>query len=424
MATAKTADVGLRGALALALAGVLVLLTGCAGEPATEARQDRPPRTLEPVFDGVPALPPADMSGDGPGTLVDAQPLQFMESFDQISAAAVKMTYRSTSGLDDRPTEVSGVVVVPAGPPPRGGWPVLAVGHILTGIIPQCAPSLAAELGGYASILSVFVSKGYVVAMSDYEGLGVDGLQHLPLQAATLGNNLIDSVRAARRIVPTASNRWAAYGIGEGGLASWAAADLASTYGAGTQMVGAVALSPYANMSGMAEAAAAERLPREQYYLYLSVLQSLSNAPPQFDTGEYTTPFARESVDVTGKCAPLDVGSLADAAAPLSPADIRPRNEAAVERFRDQIGSAAVPLASSGPAAPVLVVYATEDPSVSAQSIADAARTACQRGNPVEVNRRVGDANTSNDLVTQLSIGWLEQRFDGQALVDPCVGVT
>lgn len=412
-----------RWGTALLVAALLTPVAACAPEPSSEPGASRPTRTLEPVFDGAAVLPPADMSGEGPGTLVDAQPLQFMESFDQNSAAAVKMTYRSTSGLDNRPTEVSGVVVVPPGPPPRGGWPVLAVGHILTGTIPQCAPSLASELGGYASILSVFVSKGYVVAMSDYEGLGLEGQQHLPLQAATLGNNLIDSVRAARRVVPTASDRWAAYGIGEGGLASWAAADRASTYGAGLNMVGAVALSPYANMSGMVDAAVAGTLPREQYYLYMSVLQSLANSPAQLDPDEYSTPFARENVDVSAKCAPLDTGSLVDAVAALSPDDIRPRSAAAASRLRDEINSAAVPLDSGGPAAPVLVVYATEDPTVTSQSIADAARAACDRGNPVEVNRRVGDTTTSNDLVTQLSLSWLEQRFDGQALVDPCVGV-
>jgi hypothetical protein len=80
-------------------------------------------------------------------------------------------------------------------------------------------------------------------------------------------------------------------------------------------------------------------------------------------------------------------------------------------------------LNSDGPAAPVLAVYATEDPTMNWQWIADAARTACQRGNPVEVNRRIGDPNTSNDLVTQLALGWLQQRFDGQRLADFCVGV-
>ncbi len=175
---------------------------------------------------------------------------------------------------------------------------MLAVGHVLTGIIAPCAPSLADELGGYSAILQDIVSNGYAVAMSDYEGLGLEGLQHLPLQAATLGNNLIDSVRAARHILPTASTRWAAYGIGQGGLAAWAAADRASTYGAGLEMVGAVALSPFASMSGIADAAEQGTLAREQYYLYLAVVQSFANSPARLNVDDYTTPRVKENVDV------------------------------------------------------------------------------------------------------------------------------
>ena len=376
------------------------------------------------MFDGAPVLPAPDMTGDGPGTLVEVKPLQDSVAFDQVSATAVRVVYRSTSGIDDSPTEVSGVVVVPPGDPPRGGWPILAVGHVLTGLIPQCAPSLAEELGGYSSALSVFLSSGYVVAMTDYQGLGVDGFQHMPLQAATLGKNLIDSARAARHVLPTASTKWAAYGIGEGGLAAWAAADQASTYGEGLEMVGAVALSPYANLSGMAEAAEQGVLPREQYYLYLAALQSLADSSAGLNLDDYTTPRVRENLDLTTKCAPLDVGSQMDAVSSLQPDDIRPRDEAAAARLREEIASTAVPLDTGGPAAPVLVVYATEDPTVSASSINDAARSACERGSPVEVDRRIGDTNTANDLVTQKAFGWLQQRFDGQGLADPCVGVT
>lgn len=411
----------------LLCAGLLALLTGCAHPaPPPPSAADRPPRTLEPLFDGAPVLPPADMSGTGPGSLVDAQPLQFSEGIDQVSATAVKMTYRSTSGLDGRPTEVSGVVVVPPGKPPRGGWPILAIGHLLTGIIPQCAPSLASELGGYASVLSVFATAGYVVVMSDYEGLGVasQGLQHLPLQATTLGNNLVDSVRATRRIAPETSTKWAAYGIGQGGLASWAAADLASTYGAGLDMVGAVALSPLANMSGMVDLAERGELPRELYYTYLMVLAAQANSPQQLDLGEFEAPRVRDLVDVTARCAPLDTDSLVKAVEPLGPDDIRPRDPAAADRLRSQIAAAAVPLDAGGPAAPVLAVYATEDPTVPGQWIEDAARAACERGNPVQVDRRVGDRDTANDIVTQTALGWLQARFDGQPLAGACAGLT
>ena len=428
---AKAIDVLLRkagGTLGILAVALAASLTGCASDVPAPAGGERPPRTLEPVFDGAPTLPPADLSGDGPGTLVESEPLGYSAGFAQVTATAAKMTYRSTSGLDGRETEVSGVVVVPPGEPPRDGWPVVAVGHILTGVIPQCAPSLADELGGYASILSVFASNGYAVVMSDYEGLGADGveagLQHLPLQAETLGNNLIDSVRAAQRVVPTLSTRWAAYGIGQGGLAAWAAADRAPVYGQGLDMVGAVALSPLADMSRMAEEAEQGVLLKEQYYLYLSVLESLARSPYGLNVDDYTSPRVREIVDVMAKCAPLDQDSQLDAVEALGPDDIRPVSSEAAAKLRDDIAGAAVPLDTGGDAAPVLVVYATEDKSVKSHWIADAARAACEQGDPVEVNARLGDLTTSNDLVTQLALGWIQARFDGQRLADVCVGLT
>jgi pimeloyl-ACP methyl ester carboxylesterase len=401
----------------------LLVVVGCAHELPAAPRSEQPPRTLEPAFDGAPVLPPADMSGAGPGTLVKVEPLKDTVGFDEVDAIALRMVYRSTSGLDNGPTEVSGVVVVPPGTPPEGGWPVLAVGHILTGIAAHCAPSLAKELGGYAAILSFFVSNGYVVAMSDYEGLGVNDFQHMPLQAATRGNNLIDSVRAARRVVPTASTHWAAYGTGQGGLAAWAAADRAATYGQGLEMVGAVAISPFANMSGMADAAKQGDLPRGQYYLYLSVLASLADMPAGLDLNDYISQRTMENVHVSTECAPLDPDALVNAVAALDANDIRPHDDAATARLRDEIASGAVPLDAGGPAVPVLVVYATEDSALPGVWIENAVRTACERGDPIEVNRRIGDTNTGNDLVTQLALSWLQQRYDGQRVTDVCVGV-
>ena len=37
---------------------------------------------------------------------------------------------------------VSGVVIVPEGTPPEGGWPIIAWAHDFTGLARQCAPSL------------------------------------------------------------------------------------------------------------------------------------------------------------------------------------------------------------------------------------------------------------------------------------------
>jgi hypothetical protein len=92
--------------------------------------------------------------------------------------------------------------------------------------------------------------------------------------------------------------------------------------------------------------------------------------------------------------------------------------------LRDEIANAAVPLNAQGPAAPVLVVYATEDPTVRAASIVDAARRACGEGDPIEMDPLVGESSTGSDLVTQEALGWLQARFQDQKLGNVCVGMS
>ena len=83
----------------------------------------------------------------------------------------------------------------------------------------------------------------YAVVASDYQGLGKDGTYHPYLDATTEGQNLIDSVRAARKLVPDASTRWAAFGGSQGGQAAWAANELAGGYAPELQLVGTASYS-------------------------------------------------------------------------------------------------------------------------------------------------------------------------------------
>lgn len=67
--------------------------------------------------------PPSVVAG-APGTLVRQEPIDGAP----LGAAAYRVLYRST-GLDDKPILVSGIVIVPQGPPPPGGRPIVP-GHI------------------------------------------------------------------------------------------------------------------------------------------------------------------------------------------------------------------------------------------------------------------------------------------------------
>src|SRR6202035_971725 len=80
--------------------------------------------------------PPSAAAG-APGTLVR----QELIDGAPLGATTYRVLYRST-GLDDKPILVSGVVIVPQGDPPPGGRPIVAWAHPTSGIVPRCAPSL------------------------------------------------------------------------------------------------------------------------------------------------------------------------------------------------------------------------------------------------------------------------------------------
>ncbi len=363
------------------------------------------------------------MTDDGPGSLVDVAPVKDSMAFGAASAAAVRVVYRSTSS-DGKPTEVSGVVAVPPGKPPKGGWPIISFGHSLLGLDTNCGPSLAKEVGGYASAMVTLLSRGYVVTMSDYEGLGVKGFEHHPLDWVTLGNNIIDSVRAARRVLPDASANWAAEGSGQGGLAVWAAAQRARDYGAGLNMVGAVALSPFSDLSPLVDVANKGALSPAQQRLMIILLQSLARDVPDFDLDAYRSGVARDQWDVLNTCAPADPAGAQKIASQVKADDLRPRDDAAATTLRNILSATALP-GNAGPAgAPVLVVYATDDTLMPQAGIQRALKNACAKGDPVVVMKLIGDTTTTNYQVINTSMSWLASRFDGERPADICVGAS
>ncbi|MFV1468948.1 lipase family protein [Mycolicibacterium elephantis] len=413
---------GLR--LVVAAVGVVSVLAGCApSPPQPPADYNRPPRTLTPPFVGATELPPPDMTDDGPGSLVEVKPLAPNDYFTDAGVTAVRVVYRSTTNAG-QPVDVSGVVAVPAGKAPEGGWPIIAFGHSLTGVTENCAPSLARGLGGYASAMTVMLNRGYMVMMPDFQGLGVPGRPHAPLDWVALGNNMIDGVRAARRVLPDASDNWGAYGSGQGGLAAWASAIRAVDYGGGLNLVGAVALSPYADLSPLVDIAATGHLSQNQYRLLMVILQSLSQELPSLDLDAYRSGLAGDHWDELTSCAPADPAEAQRVASQLGPDDLRPRDDAAAAALRDALSSLALPGASPAPAAPVLVVYGTDDPLVPQAGVALAVKEACAKGDPIVVNRRIGDTTTTNEQIIQSSLQWLRARFDGQRPADLCVGAT
>jgi len=174
-----------------------------------------------------------------PGTLIRAQPMQGAPE----GAAAYRILYRST-GLHNEAIAVSGVVIVPAGPPPAQGRPIVAWAHPTTGVVPRCAPSLALFIFQQIQGLRNLVKHGYVVAATDYPGLGTAG-PHPYLVGISEGRAVLDAVRAARTLPGSNDGRRVAvWGHSQGGQAALYAGILARSYAPELAVVGVAAAAP------------------------------------------------------------------------------------------------------------------------------------------------------------------------------------
>ncbi|WP_407150430.1 alpha/beta fold hydrolase [Bradyrhizobium sp. ORS 86] len=174
-----------------------------------------------------------------PGTLIRSEPMGFAPA----GAQAYRVLYRSI-GMHGEPIAVSGMIVVPPGPAPAGGRPIVAWAHPTTGVVPHCAPSLAIFVFQQMAGLRQLIERGAVVAASDYPGLGTPG-PHPYLVGDSEARAVIDSVRVARNMPGVGGgNRFAVWGHSQGGQATLYTGLIAKTYAPELNLVGVAAAAP------------------------------------------------------------------------------------------------------------------------------------------------------------------------------------
>ncbi len=118
----------------------------------------------------------------------------------------------------------------------------------------------------------------------------------------------------------------------------------------------------------------------------------------------------------------MDPAQTVAAAAGLQPGDLKPKTPAATEQLRSDLQAIGVTGSveicrrrcwwSTPPSIPVVLPGWIEQ----------AVRTACARGDPIEV-KKIGDISVLNDIVLYDSVAWIQGRFGGQHPTNVCVGV-
>jgi hypothetical protein len=187
---------------------------------------------------------PEALHDGAPGPLVRQEPMEGAP----LGAAASRVLYRST-GLDGRPILVSGVVIVPRGPAPPGGRPIAAWAHPTTGVAPRCAPFLAFFLFQQTQGLRSMVERGYIVAATDYPGLGGPG-PHPYLVGEREARAVIDIVRAAHALPEAgAGGDFAVWGHPQGGQETLFAGMVAHRYAPELRLVALAAAAPATDLA-------------------------------------------------------------------------------------------------------------------------------------------------------------------------------
>jgi hypothetical protein len=230
----------------------LLVATGCSD--AATAPDDAPAAVAEVSDDTTTTTvgEPAELAeGDDLYAVPDPLPegehgdlLRYQSIDEDIDGvAAYRIMYLSES-LQGEPIAVTGTALVPEAEALDGGWPVIAHSHGTTGLADQCAPSRNFPgRGGELSLLSS-VADRYVVAATDYEGLGTPGL-HPYLVGESEGRSTMDAARAAAQLpgVETSPTTFIA-GYSQGGHGALWANQVAGTWTPELEVVGAFAGAP------------------------------------------------------------------------------------------------------------------------------------------------------------------------------------
>jgi acetyl esterase/lipase len=355
---------------------------------------------------------PASALAGRPGTIIRQEPSTRAPE----GATAWRVLYRST-GLNGEPIAVSGTIVVPAGPRPPGGWPVVAWAHPTSGIVPICAPSLAVFKFEQIQGLRTMVRDGYVVAATDYPGLGTPG-PHPYLVGVSEARAVLDSVRAAERLVGESGAPVALWGHSQGGQAVLYAALLAHSYAPDLRLVGVAAAAPATDIGTLMLDDEATPGGKNLLAMTLWSWSRVYGAPMD----SLIDPAALPTIDrLAQSCleSPIDIRPRKRDAMALQKRFLAVDDPTAVEPWRTLLARNTIgPLPSS---IPVFVAQGEADQTVRPQVTRAYVGRLCAAGSRVSLMFMPGVGHGTAAMKSALTaIAWMSDRFAGVPAPSDC----
>lgn len=271
-----------------------------------------------------------------------------------------------TTRSNGAPVQVSGALIVPDGPAPEGGWPIMAYDHGTSGLGPGCGGQ--SDTSRFSrpkedKLLQYFVSKGFAVVAPDFLGLGrFETGPHPYLELRSEATATIDLVKAAREARPDLSRTWAVTGFSQGGHAALGAANLQAALAPDLDFRGTVAVDPASDVEKFVPLAGPyiPEIPGQSGNaidgFVVSMLVGLRETHPDLDLNSYLTPRGREVFDQAGSLCFADIMKVTDG---LSIGDMlaRPLGD---DRFRAAMADY-MTVPTSGYDAPILLLLNLTD---------------------------------------------------------------
>jgi len=381
------------------------------------------PLEVAPVFaQGQPAFPakrsdlrralpitkfyetPTPLPAGKPGELIRSEPSEDYYLSADFSAFRILYHSRSASGED---VAASGVVLVPEGTPPAGGWPVIAWAHGFSGAARQCAPSLMRNLY-HGPFLSMYVNLGYAVVATDYTGLGTN-FRNAVVDVPSNATDVIYSIPAAHAAVPHLGSRWVAMGPSLGANVAIGVAEMESAI-RDPGYLGSIAIAGVADLQDVYE-----RLAKGQSrWMFELLAYGIKTVYPEFNIRDMLTEKALSTYpEVEQSC-----GGASDSTE-VSASEMLKQNwkdNKFVEEFlsRNKLGQK---LAYG----PLLVISDDGDPAVPPSMTAQAVAHMCKQGDRVQIDKF---SDPEPGLVIGDSVrdqmSWIEGRFAGRAAQNNC----
>lgn len=362
-----------------------------------------------------PAKPPSPHAGwitNPPGSIVSAAPFPIAIP----GAKAWRVVYRS-GGINSEQIQVSGVIIAPDGAPPPEGWPVVAWAHGTTGIVSKCAPSLAGKFAASVPGLADFIRRGYVVAATDYQGLGTSG-PHPYLVGPSEAHAVLDSVRAAR-LVASAGPRVVVWGHSQGGHAALWTGQLAESYAPDLTLLGVAAAAPASELAQLLEADVST--PAGKAFTGLALL-SWSRVYGL----DLRTIFDRKAVGpmqaIGNSCMNSPLGLLGDViGVKMLPPRVLLSDPTRTPPWSGVVASNTPAFVERG--VPVMIAQGRSDPVVLPAITRDFARRLCRVGTRVRLLEVSGDHMGVLKSGTHAVVEWIAGRFGGSTPANDCATI-